>query len=192
MKYIALSAVILLFSCKTDEKPLPASPTDAAVLSVFNELVFVKGFEEGLFASNQPGQEEVVVSKILVDTMDFAQVMRLSSNLQKTLSATDSLYIVQQLHEKKNLNMGRPFTVKSIYIGDPDILAKKQEASLKKDGLNGFAYYRFSKPFLTAGGNKAIIIEEYDCPNCGWGIALILEKKNNYWITVEEISLWIS
>jgi len=181
--------MVLLFSCKTDEKALPASLNDAALLLVFNDILKINGFEDGLITSNKAGQE-VVVSKILNDTINFAQVIRLSSNLQKTLSRTDSLYIVQQLNEKKKLNIGRPFTVKAIFTADPDYLEKIQNQIKGKH--NGLGYYIISKPFLTIAKDKAIIIEEYNCPYCGWGIALILQKKNNYWVIVEQLSLWDS
>jgi len=190
MKYILLFSLALLFSCKQENNQkaegLPGLPSDSLLLATFKNILFIKEIKEGLGNSHQ---DSTYITQNLTGRLSLIQIMGLSNEKQKVFTKKDSLYFLQQLNDTKNLSVNKSFISNNKMV----LLNKKSiqnRTSAKKGKPFGFGYYEFSKPFISENYNKAIIQVDYHCPDCGFGIALIFEKRHGKWIMTDQLSLW--
>ncbi|KGO84686.1 hypothetical protein Q765_20255 [Flavobacterium rivuli WB 3.3-2 = DSM 21788] len=190
MKYILLFSLILFLSCKKEitqkAEELPALPSNSLLLSTFNKILFVKEIKEGLGNSHQ---ESTYIIQNLADKFSLIQIIGLSNKKEKTFNRRDSLYFLQQINNKQNLIINKSLVSNNkMVLLDEKSIHKRSVA--KRDELFGFGYYEFSKPFISANHTKAIIQVDYHCPDCGYGNALIFEKRHGIWIMTDQLSLW--
>jgi hypothetical protein len=190
MKYVLIFSIFLIFSCKRENSQvielLPELPSDSLLIITFKNIVSVKEIKRGL---GNIHQDSIYIVKSLTNRLSLNQILELSNEKKKILFQKDSLYFSKQLNNKQDLSIN-----KSLFFNDKVVLIDEKSISKKivnaKDEIFGFGYYEFSKPFISANQDKAIIQIDYHCPNCGYGVAFIFEKKNKKWIIVNELSLW--
>ncbi|MXN92482.1 hypothetical protein GR160_14730 [Flavobacterium sp. Sd200] len=190
MKYIFLFLFIVFCSCKNnsvESLEVPEIPSDSLTLAVFNDVITSPEVREEF--NFRQYQDTVYVSQELTNESDLDLVLMKINYKQAFFSKTDSLYFNEQKKNLQHLNItDKQLKEKRVVLFDDKLMEVKQAAF--KDSAFDFNYYKFSKPLISADHTKAIIQVRYSCLGCGFGIALIFEKKSEKWILIDQLSLW--
>jgi hypothetical protein len=105
-----------------------------------------------------------------------------SFNEKPFFQDTDSSFIIYQTRHLKSLVLKKETTVGMNII----------TSNVKKTSWNSSnnLYYSFTIPVLSLNHKRAYVERDFNCPDCGYGRAIYLEKINNKWVIIGRKMTW--
>jgi hypothetical protein len=121
---------------------------------------------------------------------------KFSDYLSKELSEKDTLYIVDQLKERKNFRTDRLQTFGFTIVKVSDLRNKKIEGDEFWNTIHdkyGPGYLTVSRPIFNRDFTKAYVRFGYVCGRlCGGGEDIIMERINGKWTITQHLGGWTS
>ena len=192
--YIILLLAILSCSNQGDKNESLNSRDSTATVDLYGFLNYILTDSADIGLVNDGYK---VISDIeVLPPPSFYGPEKFSDYLSKELSEKDTLYIVNQLRDRKNFRTDSlqafGFTIAKV----SDLRNKKIKGDEFWDTIHhkyGPGYLTVSRPIFNRGFTKAYVRFGYVCGGlCGGGEDIIVEKINGKWIIIQHLGSWSS